>query len=106
MGKRELTEDMESWGASPDVISEAIGEDDPELEPFGVYRENWIAVGFFLGLQTQWVVTGFGERTGLNYSGVEVAARLKGVELTSDLFQQIQIMEMSALKEMKNHVSE
>ena len=41
-----------------------------------------------------------GSRTGLNYPGVESAARLSGIEITPDLFGQLQIMEMTALKEM------
>jgi len=57
-------------------------------------------VQFFVRLQTQWLVGGMGSRTGLNYPGVESAARLSGLEITPDLFGQLQIMEMTALKEM------
>lgn len=41
-----------------------------------------------------------GQRVGLNYPGVETAARLLGYDMTPELFDQLQTMELAALREM------
>ena len=70
----------------------------------GIYPENWDAVSLFMRLHTQWNIDGFGNRYGLNYQGVEVAARLSGFEMTPDLFGKIQVMELSMLEESRKNV--
>ena len=70
---------------------------------FEVYAENWAAVLFFNRLQTQWIVGGTGRRTGLNYPGVESAGRLAGVDITAEMFDQLQVMELAALEEMRKN---
>jgi hypothetical protein len=67
------------------------GCDNPEI-----LAENVPAIEFFLAIQTQWRV-GFSGATGLDYVGVEAAARLRGVDLTSDLFGRIQVLERAWL---------
>lgn len=75
----------------------------PKILP--IYPENWTVVQFFLRLQTQWLVGGMGSRTGLNYPGVESAGRLSGVDITVELFEQLQIMELAALKEIAKNAN-
>jgi len=39
-----------------------------------------------------------GDRVGLNYASVESVARIFGIKLDSDLFEQVQIMEEEVLR--------
>lgn len=73
----------------------------PSREPLGVYQENIDAIHFFMRLQTQWVISPMGERVGLNYAGIESAARIMGNPLTSELFDKVQIMEAATLKALR-----
>lgn len=73
----------------------------PEAEPLGVYQDNIGAINFFLRLQTQWLISPMGERIGLNYASVESAARILGIPLTPDLFEQVQTMEDATLKVLR-----
>lgn len=70
---------------------------------FPVYAENWEPLNFFMRLQTQWTVSGMGQKTGLNYDGVKAAAAMLRIHMTSDLFEKIQTMELAALKEMNKN---
>jgi hypothetical protein len=72
---------------------------DDRCEPcpeVAVFPENVPAVDLFLDVQTQWRV-GLGGAIGLDYVGVEAAARLLGVPLGRDLFERLQVLEMSYL---------
>ena len=61
-------------------------------------EENWAAVRLFVACATQWRFAGMnGVRTGLDYAGVEAAARMAGIEVTGDLFDRLRIMERTAL---------
>ena len=49
-------------------------------EDFEIYEDNWDSWQFFLVVQTQWVFRGMsGQRSGLNYAGVESGMRLSGL---------------------------
>jgi hypothetical protein len=65
---------------------------EPELLP-----ENLEAVELFLGVQTQWRI-GFAGATGLDYAGLEAAARLRGTAMTPDLFARVQVLESAWLR--------
>ncbi len=68
-----------------------------ETEPFAVLPENARAVELFLLSSTQWrFVEGW--EAGLEYSGVEAAARLAGIPMTAELFADIRIMEAAAVE--------
>ena len=55
----------------------------------------------FLASSTQWKYAGMaGTPTGLDYPGVEAAARLLGREMTPELFRDIRVMEAAALDEL------
>jgi hypothetical protein len=69
-------------------------------QEFEIEPENWSAFTLFLRSQTQWNVGGMGTRTGLNYAGVEVVARLSGCELSPDVFDKLQLLEVSTLNEL------
>jgi len=73
----------------------------PQRDKLGVYRSNMEAIDFFMRLQTQWMISPMGERIGLHYPSVETASRVLGVPLTPDLFDKVQIMEMTALKVLR-----
>lgn len=49
-------------------------------------------------MQTQWRRGSIGERTGLDYIAVETVARLQGFDLTPELFELVQAMEMETLQ--------
>lgn len=61
---------------------------EPELLP-----ENVEAVVLFLSAQTQWRFAPSGFPTGLDYGGVEAAARLSKQELGEELFGKLQTLE-------------
>ena len=86
--------DLESWNAPPEVIAQVKPND------LALYSKNWDAISFFVRVQTQWTVSGMGQRIGFNYPGLMAAAELLGVDFTPELFDQIQTMELAALKEM------
>lgn len=71
----------------------ACGEcPEPQLLP-----ENDIAVNVFCGCQTQWRHAGMGQRTGLDYTGVESVMRMMNIDDTHDTLARIQIMERELL---------
>jgi hypothetical protein len=70
----------------------------PKSEPLSVYQSTLDALRFFLKLQTQWTVSPMGDRVGLNYASVESVARISGIKLDSDLFEQVQVMEEEVLR--------
>lgn len=77
---------------------EALELDEDE---FWLWPENEEAFVLWLGLQTQWTV-GTQGATGLNYPGVEVCMRLRGIRRPKDrerLFGLIQVMEHACLEE-------
>ena len=62
--------------------------------------ENWPAVTLFLAAATQWHFAGMGGTpTGLDYPGIEAAARMTGAEMSPELFAGIRVMERAALAE-------
>ena len=57
-------------------------------------------VRLFTASATQWRFAGLdGAPTGLDYSGVEVAARMSGIEVTEPLLAGLRIMERAAIDE-------
>lgn len=65
---------------------------------FRVYPENTAAARLFYASATQWQRNPMtGELWGLNYAGVEAAARLAGIEATPELFGDLQLIEQGAL---------
>jgi hypothetical protein len=72
----------------------------PEQEDFSVWQDCWETLKLFLSLSTQWNFLATMEaayRTGLNYSAVESAMRLKRVKNKAEMFELIQVMERAAL---------
>lgn len=77
-------------------------DDDCEVHP-----DCWESVMFFLMVQTQWVyrsvTTAMGSwsvRAGLNYPGVESAARLSGLRRPqlAELFADLRVIELEVLR--------
>lgn len=94
---------MRAWGVEAD---EAAGILAATAEPvFEVEPENWDALVLFMRSQTQWIIGGMGQRTGLNYSGVESVARLSRVELTPELFDQVQLLELTVINELNRRTA-
>jgi hypothetical protein len=70
-----------------------VGGDD-----FRVYPENTTAARLFYACGTQWQRNPMtGDLWGLNYAGVESAARLAGIDATPELFGDLQLIEQGAL---------
>jgi hypothetical protein len=72
-------------------------------EDFEVWDENWDAVMMFLRMQTQWQVSMSGY-VGLKYEvllGTGGLCDLYNVEDHRDLLERLQIMEASALTELR-----
>lgn len=94
---------MRAWGVDADEAAQLLAATaDPVFE---VDPENWDAVVLFMRCQTQWTIGGTGQRTGLNYSGVEVVARFSRVEFTPDLFDQVQLLELTVINELSKRAT-
>lgn len=93
---------MEKAGASPDNIARELAKlpaADPEDLPEIDADDEGKSFGLFMALSTQWKTAGLSAiRTGLDYSAVApVAAGLK-IEVTPQIFLDLQLMEQEALK--------
>ncbi len=65
--------------------------------------EAWDAARVFAAAGTQWRRAGMtGVPTGLDYAGVEAAARAVGVEWTGALLDRLRIMEHAAIEAMND----
>jgi len=77
--------------------------EDFEVDEFAVWPENWPSFSLFCAVQTQWR-TGMSGATGLDYPAVFATLdrlhRDKTPERRDELFADIQVMEVAALKEM------
>tara|TARA_R100001443_G_scaffold41242_1_gene54688 strand:+ start:661 stop:975 length:315 start_codon:yes stop_codon:yes gene_type:complete len=76
-----------------------VPEPEPE-KPFEVLEENWPAVELFLRVQTCWQVGGLGTITGLCYQDVISVAKLYSVADLPAVFEDLQILEVTAMAEM------
>jgi hypothetical protein len=92
----EALADMDSFGGAPPEIVAAVSAEQVEME---VEPENWDTVMLFMRVQTQWR-SSFAGLTGLDYTGVEAAMRMAGIERTPEIFDGLQVMEFTALKAM------
>lgn len=98
-GSEDLAEDLEVMDAPAELVEQARAE--KETEVLDILRENWPAVRLFAACGTQWRLAGMsGLPTGLDYAGVEAAARMAGIEMSEDLFGRLRVMERAALAEM------
>lgn len=79
---------------------ERKAQPDPEPVPLFVFGMNVKAVELFAELNTQWVYTGLGVITGLNYPSVEMVMRTRRIPAKDrpSLFEKIRVMESAALK--------
>jgi hypothetical protein len=71
-------------------------------EAIDVLAENWPTVQLWLRIQTQWRVSGMGGPVGLDYTAVEAAMRMLRLRNRTELFDGLQVMEVAALKAMKD----
>lgn len=101
-----LVEDMRFFDFPEEQISEVVAQHTPLLAPrtFLVARENATAVRLMLATATQWRMAAVSTmsraeivRTGLDYVGVEAAARMAGIEITGDDFGRLRALEAEAL---------
>ncbi len=90
-------EDLNAFGAPPDVVAELIEQQ--RNEDFEILPDNWPAFEMFLRVQTQWRTT-FGGRTGLDYNALFVMLEIYAVEDRQTMIEQIQVIERAALIEM------
>lgn len=88
---------MRAWGASEDQISQWLSQQQKQNSEFAVRPENWPAVELFLVAATQWRLSANGSPYGLDYQGVELAARWAKVQITPELFADLRIMEQAAI---------
>lgn len=71
--------------------------DEAEDDAVAIWPEHEDVVRLFLALGTQWRVGGMaGAPLGLEYGAIETTGRLMGIEVTPDLFADLQVMEAEA----------
>lgn len=82
------------------TLPEGFGEDDDDED--GVWPQNEAAVMAFFEVCTQFRTVAHGngmlQRTGLDYLAVEAGFRMAGVEMTSELWQELRCIEAGVLK--------
>lgn len=90
----------------PAEIIDAARAQFEEVETFEVWPDNWQAVQFFAGLSTQWKSNAAGHLTGLDYAGMEAAARMQLIPARKwrNLFFSAQVMETAALAVFKSKI--
>jgi len=88
---KDLEQDLEAWGAPPEVLAQI-----EQAQAFEVWPENVLPIQIFMRLQTQWR-HGFSGPTGLDYTGVRAGLAMMGVEATAGLFEDLQTMERATL---------
>ncbi len=78
----------------------AAGDQVLEQDEYWLWPENEEAFALWLGLQTQWNV-GIAGAIGLNYLGVEVCMRMRGIARKKhvEMFALVQLMEQACLGE-------
>jgi hypothetical protein len=87
----------------------ALGVPEHEIEPVArfqqdraapaIWPDNAKSFRLFLAVQTQWRFLAGGKMpiaTGLDYPGIEAAARMSGVKMTPRRFDDIRVMEAEA----------
>lgn len=89
-------EDIEAVEAALQQQRDAAAQAQQE---FVVYHDNWLTVQTFLRCQTQWLRAGMaGQRSGLNYPGVEVVLqRTVKRKHQRAVFDGLQTMELAVL---------
>ena len=88
---------MRALGASEDQISQWLSQQQKQNKEFAVRPENWPAVELFLVAATQWRLAANGAPYGLDYAGIELAARWAKLKITPELFADLRIMEQAAI---------
>jgi len=58
---------------------------------------------FFLRMQTQWRISPMGQRTGLEYTSLKPVAKFMGLKITSELFSDLQFLEVTLINEYLKH---
>jgi len=70
----------------------------PKDDPFDIWPENHAAWQAFQRVQTQWASGGMGGPTGLDYVRVRAGLEMAGIEVTSELFEGLRLIEAGALE--------
>lgn len=94
---------MRAMGASPEDLAKWAERSaiNAKAAKFPVLGENFDAVRLLMACATQWRRAGMaGVPLGLEYTGVEAAARMMDPPISPVPFEQIQILEEAALKVM------
>jgi hypothetical protein len=88
----------QALGLAPDALSR-----DHEIEPFGVWPENWDAVQLFLAAGTQWRRSA-GMPTGIDYAALAWPMRSLGLRgrRAREAFAGMQIMEAEWLRRQRS----
>ena len=69
-----------------------------EPETCEVWPENWPTLLLFLAVSSQWRYAGMGQAVGLDYTAVDVTIRYRQMEVTPQMFEDLQAMERGALQ--------
>lgn len=90
-----MESDLEAFGIDPNTLPPDAQD---ENDFFPILEENAETVALFIQLATQWKVTGFGGVLGLDYVAVEATMNMVGTENRKQMLEDLQIMEMAALR--------
>ena len=88
---------MRKLGAPDHIVKQYIDLRISKEQDVEVLEQNWTAAQWFRDVQTQWRYAGMaGLATGLDYQGVESAARMLGYDVAE--FPRLKYMESVALR--------
>lgn len=95
--------ELKAFGAREEEIAawRARAEEQDRRAAIVVWDDCWETAQIFAALQTQWHRAGLnGLRTGLDYAAIEPTARMMEIELGRRRFDELRLMEATALKAM------
>jgi len=78
----------------------SLDELETRSDDFQVLEENWDACNLFMDCSGQWKFV-HGERVALDYNAVDVVMRRKKYPDSVSLFEQLQVIESTALNELR-----
>lgn len=94
---------MEFFGAGPDMVAAmtAQAEQDDGADTVEIHSDNGPAFRLFCALGSQWRFCAAGDslrHTGIDYGAVEMVARMMRIDLDTEVFARLRVLESAALE--------
>lgn len=92
---------LRAFGIDEESVAAAV--DATATEDFGIWPENWAALGVFLAMSTQWRV-GFSGAYGLDYAVLPIVESRLGIARAQrpEVFGGLRILESAVLEQVRH----